>query len=238
MKKIWAVLILLAAVFISYAPALGNGFVWDDTALIARDPLIRSWRLAGEAFNHFLFIDATPSDFYRPLQRLTYEIDYQFAGLQPALYHFTSILYHAFAAISLLFLAEELLVSFAVERGRARIISLVAVLVWAIHPIQSAAVVYVSGRADLLAAGFGFLGLFCCTRARYANNSGKFALIATGGLAFLLSAFSKEVGLIFPLLAVVFALIQRNWRLLWKTAGVTTFVVAIYLVLRLGAEHY
>jgi len=60
-KKIWAVLILLVVVFISYAPAVRNGFVWDDTALILRDPLIRSWRLIPEGFNHFLFVDATPS---------------------------------------------------------------------------------------------------------------------------------------------------------------------------------
>ena len=68
MKKTWAVLIL-SVVFISYAPAVRNGFVWDDTALILRDPLIRSWRLVPEGFNHFLFTDATASDFYRPLQR-------------------------------------------------------------------------------------------------------------------------------------------------------------------------
>ncbi|PYJ80841.1 MAG: hypothetical protein DME73_08640, partial [Verrucomicrobia bacterium] len=66
-KKIWAALILIAFVFISYAPAMRNGFVWDDTALILRDPLIRSWRLIPEGFNHFLFVDATASDFYRPI---------------------------------------------------------------------------------------------------------------------------------------------------------------------------
>ena len=104
MKKIWAVLILFAAVFINYAPAVRNGFVWDDTAFILRDPLIRSWRLVPEGFNHFLFIDATPSDFYRPLQRLTYTIDYAAAGFQPALYHATSIFWHGLAAIASLVL--------------------------------------------------------------------------------------------------------------------------------------
>jgi len=75
-KKIWAALILIAVVFISYAPAVRNGFVWDDTALVLRDPLIRSWRLIPEGFNHFLFVDATASDFYRPIRRLIYTIDY------------------------------------------------------------------------------------------------------------------------------------------------------------------
>src|SRR5256885_4021467 len=106
-KKIWIGLILLLAVFGAYVPALRNAFVWDDTALILRDPLIRSWRLITEGFNHFLFIDATASDFYRPLQRLTYTLDYGLAGFQPWLYHATSILWHALAAIALFFFAAE-----------------------------------------------------------------------------------------------------------------------------------
>ncbi len=237
MKKIWAVLILFAAVFISYAPAVRNGFVWDDTALILRDPLIRSWRLITEGFNHFLFIDATASDFYRPLQRMTYTLDYAIAGFQPWLYHATSILWHAFAAIAFLVFAEEFLSSFGLERIRARAIAFAASLVWAIHPVQSAAVVYISGRADPLAAAFGFLGLFFILRARDATGSRKLLLFVASAIALLLSAFSKEAGLIFPLLGIVLFVIQKNWRELWKLALVTGFVGAIYLALRLGAEH-
>lgn len=237
MKKIWAVLILFAAVFISYAPALRNGFVWDDTALILRDPLIRSWRLISEGFNHFLFLDATASDFYRPLQRLTYTMDYAVAGFQPGFYHVTSILWHAFAAISFLFFAEELLVSFDLERLRARMIAFFAALVWAIHPVQSAAAVYISGRADPLAVTFGFLGLFFILRAKPAAGSRKLILLIASAIALLLSAFSKESGLIFPLIGIALFVVQRNLRNLWQVALVTVFVGSIYLALRLGAEH-
>jgi hypothetical protein len=108
-KKIWAALILIVVVFISYAPAMRNGFVWDDTALVLRDPLIRSWRLIPEGFNHFLFVDATASDFYRPIQRLIYTIDYAAFAFRPGPYHLTSVLWHSLAAIALLFFAEELL---------------------------------------------------------------------------------------------------------------------------------
>jgi len=236
-KKIWAVLILFAAVFISYGPALRNGFVWDDTALILRDPLIRSWRLISEGFNHFLFIDATASDFYRPLQRLTYTVDYAIAGFQPGFYHATSILWHAFAAITFLFFAEELLSSFGLERARARTIAFFAALAWAIHPVQSAAVVYVSGRADPLAATFGFLGLFLLLRANQAGGTRKLFLFVGSGVALLLSAFSKEAGLIFPLIGIILCVLQGNLRELWRIALVTGFVGAIYFALRLGAEH-
>jgi len=236
-KKIWAVLILLVVVFISYAPALRNGFVWDDTALILRDPLIRSWRLIPEGFNHFLFVDATASDFYRPIQRLTYTIDYAAAAFQPGPYHFASLLWHGLAAIALLLFAEEFLVRFGTERGRAGSVALGAALIWAIHPVQSAAVVYVSGRADPLAAAFGFLGLFLLLRASTSPGTRKVFLFIVSGAALLLSALSKESGLIFPLLGIVLVIAQKGWVDLWKIIGVTVLVGSVYWVLRAGAEH-
>src|SRR5207302_739193 len=103
MKKFLSILLIAVAVFLSYAPALRDGFVWDDTALILRDPLIRSWRLIPEGFNHFLFVDATASAFYRPIQRLTYTLEYAAFALRPMPYHLTSIICHAAAAVAFLF---------------------------------------------------------------------------------------------------------------------------------------
>jgi tetratricopeptide (TPR) repeat protein len=236
-KKISAVLILLAAVFISYAPAVRNGFVWDDTALILRDPLIRSWRLIPEGFNHFLFIDATASDFYRPIQRLTYTIDYAFAGFQPAIYHVSSILWHGLAAIAFFFFAEELLVAYKVERAHSRLIALIVGLVWAIHPVQSAAVAYISGRADPLAAAFGFCGLFLVLRGSKSLGLLKVFFLAGAGVTLLLSALSKESGLMFPIIGVLLFLLKRNWPDLWKSSAIAAFVGVIYFALRFGAEH-
>jgi len=235
-KKTWAVLILV--VFISYAPAVRNGFVWDDTALILRDPLIRSWRLIPEGFNHFLFVDATASDFYRPIQRLSYTIDYAAFAFRPGPYHLTSVLWQSLAAIALLFFAEELLLSLGIERRRCRLIALGAALVWAVHPVQSAAVVYISGRADPLAAAFGFLGLFLLLRASRAAPALKLLLFGGSAAALLLSALSKESGLIFPIIGLAFFLWRKNWTDLWKMVAVTAFVAASYFSLRAGAEHH
>src|SRR6201994_2675174 len=82
LQRIGACLLIIVATLLVYAPAQRNGFVWDDTALVWRDPLIRSWRLIPEGFRHFLFIDATASNFYRPLQRLTLTADYALWGLR------------------------------------------------------------------------------------------------------------------------------------------------------------
>jgi tetratricopeptide (TPR) repeat protein len=237
-KKIWIVLILLVAAFGVYAPALQNGFVWDDTALILRDPLIRSWRLIPEGFNHFLFIDATASDFYRPLQRLTYTFDYAAAGFQPMLYHAMGVVWHDLAALALFFFAEEFLSSFGTELRKCRFIALAAALIWAIHPVQNAAVAYISGRADPLAALFGFVGLFLIIRAARSVGLQKILLSAASCVALLLSALSKESGLIFPVIGIVLFALRKNWRQLWIAVAICVLVSASYFTLRFGAEHH
>jgi tetratricopeptide (TPR) repeat protein len=238
LKKFLPALFLVLVVFAVYAPALRNDFVWDDTALILRDPLIRSWQLVPEAFQHFLFIDATPSDFYRPVQRLTYVADYAAFVFKPAGYHFTSILCHAGATLALLLLANELLRGWNVEERKRRWIAFLATLVWAIHPVHTAAVAYISGRADPLAAMFGFLGLYCGIRAVPHVRANRWLLLIATIALFLLSALSKETGLIFPVLWLAILLLRKSWKQILPALVAIVFVAVSYLSLRLPAEHF
>ncbi|MEP6603594.1 MAG: hypothetical protein ABJB69_06580 [Spartobacteria bacterium] len=237
MKKSIPFLLIVAAVLAVYAPALRDGLVWDDTALILRDPLIRSWRLIPEGFNHFLFVDATASDFYRPIQRVVYTILYCAFIFEPATYHLTNILWHAAAAIALFLFAQELLRAFEMQERRARWIALVAGLIWAIHPVHSAAVIYVSGLADPLAAAFGFAACYFVLRSFRATGNLSFMWSALAGVALLFSAMSKETGFIFIALALALPMFLRRWEVIWKIALAALFVGAVYLPLRQSAEH-
>ncbi|MDQ2659321.1 MAG: tetratricopeptide repeat protein [Verrucomicrobiota bacterium] len=237
MKKILPLLVLVLAVFGVYWSATKNGFVWDDTALILRDPLIRSWRLIPEGFQHFLFTDATASDFYRPIQRLTYTLDYATFGFRAGPYHLVSVAWHLAAAVALFFFATELLKILALDQPSRRFVPIIAALTWAIHPLQTSAVVYISGRADSLACTFGFLGLYLGLRSLRSVGARWWIFTAGGGISFLLSALSKEMGLIFLALWLVFLLVQRNWKTLRVAGVVSAFVLAIYFSLRLAAEQ-
>ena len=237
-KKSVAALIIFAAVAICYLPVARDGFVWDDNALILRDPLIRSWRLIPESFNHFLFIDATASDFYRPFQRLTYLADYAAFGLHPGPYHLISVLWHAAAAISFFIFAEEFLASFGIEERRRRLIALAGAAVWAIHPAQSAAVAYISGRADPLCATFGFLCSYLILRQARSSGVKAWIYLFLSFVALVLSLFSKEIGLVFPALLFCFFALKKNWLDLGKVAAITALACTIYFSLRAGAEHF
>lgn len=232
-----APLALLVVALATYAPALRNGFVWDDHALILRDPLIRTWRLVGESFGHFLFTDAAASDFYRPLQRLSYTLDYAAFFLSPAGYHLVNILWHALAGIAFFFFAREFLAGLAIVRERRSGIAFFAALIWLVHPVQSSAVVYISGRADPLSAVFGFVGLYLLLRMVRASGYWRWAFGFGAGLCLLGSALSKESGLIFLLVSLVLGWVLRRREALVGTLGIGAAVIVAYLSLRLAAEH-
>jgi protein O-mannosyl-transferase len=236
-RLIIAPILLLAAGFLAYAPALRNGFVWDDQALLLRDPLIRSWRLIWEGFQHFLFTDAAASNFYRPLQRLSYTLDYAIFFVSPGGYHFINILWHAAAGVAFFYFVEEFLARCEIKPARRFAVAFFAALVWLVHPVQSAAVVYVSGRADPLAAAFGFLALFLGLRMLRANGKRRWAFGLGAGFCFLASALSKEIGLIFLLLWLILALAQRPRAARLGAAAIVGAVLCAYLGLRLPAEH-
>ena len=219
---------VIAATFLVYWPALRNGFVWDDTALVLRDPLIRSWRLIPEGFHHFLFLDATASDFYRPLQRLSFTGDYALFGFAaPWGWHLTSICLHAAAAVALFFLGERL------SGGDSRV-ALGAALVWAIHPLQTSAVTYIAGRADPLAALFSFAGL---TLALRSLDRSRFAALGAAA-CFLAALLSKESGVVALLIWLVILVWRRApLRVFGKWVAIAVVILGIYLGWRTTAER-
>jgi tetratricopeptide (TPR) repeat protein len=205
--------------------------VWDDTALVLRDPLIRSWRLIPEGFGHFLFLDAGPSDFYRPIQRLTYVWDYAWFGFAPWGYHLTNLLLHGGAAIALYIFLEKL---FSITGTALRWVPAAAALAWTLHPVHSSAVDYVAGRADLVAALAGFCALIA---AVLWLESKRFWTLAACGLALLIAACSKESGLMFAIVAPVLAVMLRGWRVSRPILICSVLVVALYFSLRTTASH-
>ena len=228
LQRAGAILVIIVATLFVYWPAQRNGFVWDDTALVQRDPLIRSWRLIPEGFRHFLFIDATASNFYRPLQRVSFTVDYALWDRSAGGWHLTSVYLHLAAAIALFFLAEKL-------TGSRSWAGAIAVL-WAIHPLHTSAVTYIAGRADPLQAMFGFTALALALKSLGARRA--WLVSAAAAVCFLSAMLSKEAGV--SALLIWFAMLawHRVPRAVWgKWIALGAAVVAVYGALRFTAEN-
>jgi len=175
----WFVLFAFLVIgFSIYAPAIKGELVWDDHYLVGENPFFRSPVFAGEVFRHYLFFESF-STYYRPVQNLSYIADYWLWGNSPVGYHCTNVLFHALAAW-LLFLLLRRLLPRLMENGRlASVVALVVSSAWLVHPVHNAAVAYISGRADSLAAAFALGAWLLWLKSRELRVPGVATVAAT-----------------------------------------------------------
>ncbi|MDD5255366.1 MAG: hypothetical protein PHR11_04870, partial [Candidatus Omnitrophica bacterium] len=174
----------------AYALSLRNGFVWDDVLLIVHNDFIKGWKLLPQVFSKPLFYIANPAyQYYRPLQTFTYIFDYSLWGLAPAGFHLSNVLLHICVAL----LSFALVHSFSANARLAFWSS----LLFAVHPVNTTVVCYVSSRADILLALFSACSLLLFLHARAWQ-------LHVLSLAFFAAALlSKETALILPLCLVL-----------------------------------
>ena len=85
----------LISLFI-YFNSLHNDFLYDDKFFIVRNLYIRDLRFIPRLFKMDIFHFATyPSNYYRPIQMLTYLSDYLFWKLNPLGYHLANVAIHS-----------------------------------------------------------------------------------------------------------------------------------------------
>lgn len=186
-QRLIAILLIIFLGFGCYFNTLSSSFVWDDTALVEENFLIKDSRYIGRIFLSDLFnLRSEGSNFYRPLQSLSYMLDYHLWKLNPLGYHLTNIILQIMVAI----LVYEFILIILSNTA----ISLITALLFVVHPVHVEAVTYISGRADMLLGIFLLLSLILFIRGFY-----LFSLAS-----FVCALLSKELALIFPFLLILY----------------------------------
>lgn len=224
---------IIAAAIVSiaaFANSLSNQFAWDDKQLIVINPYI----LDGFGLKYWfgrLYLSTdnlVSSHFYRPLPGLTFSLDaYKWGIDRPFGFHLTNLIIFTLSCIVLCLLVRRL-------TGN-RLVAAAAGLIFAVHPVHSEPVAWVSGRTDLLCGLFMMLSVLLFV---YWADTGKNLLRYLSAAALALALLSKEVavvGLIFLLAAGYLKKpAEKRWkfstRLLWIVPHAA--VTAGYLVLR------
>ncbi len=216
--------LLLAVSVVIYAPALRGGFVFDDRSLVVENVHIQQPKFLLELFSHNVhrFSSVQRTDYYRPLQAVSYMADHLIWKMNPFGYHLTSIVLHALVA----FLVYGLLAELSFACGTA----LLAAFFFAVHPVHVSAVAYVAGRADILVTLFLLAGSRCFIR--YLGGGGKAALVAAH-VALAAALLSRENAMLGPLLFLLagWARGGRIGRVIRSSAGFLALTL-LYAVLR------
>ncbi|MGC8976530.1 MAG: tetratricopeptide repeat protein [Candidatus Ratteibacteria bacterium] len=207
------IIFLILITFLGYLNSIFNPFIWDDYQLIIENPYIRSFKNFRFYFTTDLFRGKT-SNFYRPLQTIFYSLIYKIFKLNPIPYHLLNIFLHIGCCLLFFILLKDIY---------GEKLSFLASILWAIHPINTEAITYISGTADPLFLFFGLLSIYLY------NKNLKFLSY----ISFIFSLLSKETGiLILPL----FFLYQYSINNLKKEKipeyALITLLFLIYLILR------
>lgn len=225
-KHLIFITLLVLGIAISYANIIDAPFIWDDEEMVVANPLIQQLDQASNIFSAGPFMEKWENiKFYRPIQTLSYAIDYHFWTLDPRGYHLTSIIIHTVSAISIYALFLIL--------GFNPLLAFLTTLIWAIHPIHIESVTYISGRGDALFLLFSITSLLTWILA----IRGKKACYIPAVLLWILAILSKENALPLPLIAASYAWIfhskesSKTWK--WNTA-LALFLVSATVFIRLS----
>jgi hypothetical protein len=168
--------------------------------------------------------------FFRPLFIWSYVFDSHLWGARSIGYHLTNVVVHGLNAFLVFKLATAILQSPNIESRTNRIAAIAAAALFLLHPSHSEAVVWISGRADLLATLFALL----CLRAYLAYAESNQTLYLCAALAlFAVALLAKESAICTPFLILVIGLFRREQLArLVRSVGWFAFTLLVFLIIR------
>ena len=203
-------LVLGVAVFGVYYPAAHGPFVFDDSATITDNPSIRQlWPLVGSGESTGPLNPPKLAPVHgRPLVNLSFAVNYYFGGLDPFGYRVVHVVVHLLSAMLLwAIVARTLRLDYF--QGRfdrvAQPLSFAAALVWALHPLNTESVVYVTQRTELMMGTFYLATLYCSIRYwTTAQRAARATYLVLATLACLSGMLSKEMMASAPVVMLLF----------------------------------
>lgn len=181
------ILLISAAV---YSPSLDVPFYLDDTSSIEtrihefkQQPLKSLWT----------------DEERRSLSYSTFWLDTRIHGASIEGFHTTNVLIHLLTSIAI-FLFIKSLVNVIKPGTNATLWALAVTAIWALHPLNSQAVIYIVQRMTSLATLFSVLSVLCWLKWRITEGSGRFGWLLMAFVAFVASWHSKETAVVIPLI--------------------------------------
>jgi len=237
--KTWHCLSFLTLTTLSaYFPGLSAGYnSVDDLKMI-------SWiDQSGPLDLSQLFVRSS-SYYYRPLTILSYTLDRDLWGAIPSFMHLENILLHLVCVWLVYAITKQFLPLWGCKRQGP---ALFAASFFALHPLATESVCWISGRTDPLMAVFLLLGLWL-TALGLSSESRLAAL--SGGIALFLACLAKEVA-VFILPGLLWLIMvfpgpsawmerirQRLWALFVPTAGIVGYLMLRHLAIARDSGVY
>uniref|UniRef100_A0A673HWD3 Protein O-mannosyl-transferase TMTC3 n=1 Tax=Sinocyclocheilus rhinocerous TaxID=307959 RepID=A0A673HWD3_9TELE len=187
----WKEICLLTGLVVGcYWNSLFCGFVFDDVSAILDNKDLRPTTPLQNLFlNDFWgtpMSEERSHKSYRPLTVLTFRLNYLFSELSSSSYHLLNVVLHAVVCVLFLHFCRLLL---------DRRTSLIAALLFAVHPIHTEAVTGVVGRAELLSSIFLLAAFLAYTKSKGTDHSIVWTPIISTVFLVAVATLCKEQGI-------------------------------------------
>lgn len=205
--------LLISVVFIScfalYFNTLFNDFVYDDNLQVKDNFWIRDFKFIPQMFLKDVWHFRSPdwvSNYYRPMMHIIYLLIFQIFSLKPWGYHLVNILFHAGVSIMVFLATYEILKhinSHPKNEKQLLYIPFLTAMIFAIHPLHTEVVAWISAIPDLSYSFFYLLGFYFYIKFRAGLKSKYYYSI----LCFTISLFCKEPAITFILIILLYDLL-------------------------------
>jgi tetratricopeptide (TPR) repeat protein len=235
--------VLCGATAFIYVRTLDAPFIFDDVALVEINESVRRlFPLLGNPGEQTPLRPSpnTPTS-GRPLVNLSFAINYHFGQFDPTGYRAVNVILHACCALLIWSIVRRTLrlEYFASRFDRvAGLLSFAVALLWAVHPLGTETVIYVTQRTELMMAFFYLATLYFCLRYWAAERHWSrclFLILATACSA--LGMLSKEMMASAPAIMLLYdrtfisrsfaSALRRHWPLYVCLAVTWTPLVAL-----------
>jgi protein O-mannosyl-transferase len=215
----WAPALIIALLALGvYANALGGSFHFDDAHAVVENSTIRTAGNLGRFFVDPATFSVLPQNQnYRPLLLVTYALTAAVTGVKPGPFIFVNLLVH---------LACALLVRSAIKRILRLLrgspvredgwLGTMAGVFFAVHPIFSETVNYVSARSESLSSALALVALIAYLRAR---EKGDRRWLAGAAVAVFAAVITKAVVIAVPIFVLLLEAAAAERQPLRRVAG-------------------
>lgn len=193
------VFLIAAITFAVYCDSLNNSFVYDDYPFLVDNPAVRQLTGASVLSNftgwrNTAAYENLARDVWRPLVTTSFAIDYRLWKLDSRYYHAENLLIHTVNA-ALVYAATVLILG-------SPFTAFITAVVFAVHPAQTEAVTWISGRSNVLFLLFFMPAFIAHIRNRRAGGTGAEYPLAL--IFFFFSLLAKETAIVLPVLCVLY----------------------------------
>lgn len=210
--------ILLLAVLAAYSNSFNGAFVFDDRVTFEDSPNLRSlwpiWRAA--------WANPNTAAGGRPLVSLSLALNHAISGERTWSYHVFNVMVHWAAAATLFGVLRRTLsmpkLSGAFGAAADGLAFSIA-LIWAMHPLQTESVTYITTRTESMMGLCYLLSLYASIRALGPGHTGLWTAVAI--VSCICGVLCKENVASAPVFVVLFdrILCFGSWREMWRLRG-------------------